>query len=177
MHPTRLNIAPKHKKAYLAKILYVQFLKFSIEILLIFVAIFGMALLGAQSILQNYFFEATASTAIISPSHTIKQKCNCKEINDTLANLEQIQDGYMPWTNFMQKFSDKITPNISLSLIDIKKNDQKLILSGQAKTREDLLRLKNSLEELDYIDTIQVPLEQLTKPEEVPFVFNIPISI
>ncbi|PIZ94516.1 MAG: hypothetical protein COX81_03375 [Candidatus Magasanikbacteria bacterium CG_4_10_14_0_2_um_filter_37_12] len=176
MDPTRLNIAPTQKKDYLSKILYVQFFKTAIEILLIFVAVFGIALLGTQSILQNYFFYSTAQIAVNGPVHTAP-KCKCKEINKTISNVEEIQKNYVQWTQIMQELGAFVTPNISLSLININKNNQKIIISGQAKTREDLLTIKESLEKLDYINKIDIPLEQLIKQKEVPFVFNTTIEL
>lgn len=175
MHITRLNVLSPRKKANLRRLVYFQFVKNVFEILLIIVAVFGIILLSARVILIDYFSTLTAQSISVQQSSAQKNR-SIRAVNQQITHLTIAQKEYVSWTPVMTDIAAHIPPNVELTKMTIKKSDSTLAIAGVAKTREDLLALKEKLESLAIIQQVNISLEQLTAQTNIPFSLTIPLT-
>lgn len=168
MFPTRLNLLSPEKKNHLKRLMYWQFLKTSIESLLVILCLSGIMLLGAEWILQGYFNDLSAS---LSTSNKIQAEKNfqIKHVNRVIHDVGIIQEVYALLTPRLLELAAAIPPGVILTNLTTDSAGGAYTLSGVAAARDDLLALQTALEALDFIDSVPIPLAQLTAKENVSF--------
>ncbi|MDD2807067.1 MAG: PilN domain-containing protein [Patescibacteria group bacterium] len=161
-----LNLIPPEKKKEVRLMqLYVGIKNLIISLLLLSIIV-AVILLFVKMTLQNNFDKVVAETTLTT-KYINTFNNDIKKFNQLLGTVDNIQKNYIPWSTFIAKFSKLIPPNITLQSINIK--DSKVLITGRAKTREDLLNLKNNLESSTFFSNSQIPLEDLLKKENINF--------
>ena len=163
-----LNILPKKLKNDLKLIVFDKFIKKIIWTILLFIIIFSGILLAANFYLQLYFEETIEKNANTSKSTEDYLK-KVQEINDKINYIANIQDNNIDWTNIIMRVSEAINKDIKIDKISINKKNDTLSLSGNAKTRDDLLLLKDSLEKYKNFNEIKLPIENLLEKNDINF--------
>jgi len=148
--------------------MYWQFLKTSIESLLGIICLSGIMLLGAEWVLQGYFNDLSASLTITNKIQAAKN-LQIKQVNRVVHNISALQQIYTPWTPRLSELIAAIPPGVILNELSANSGDGSYRLSGVAATRDDLLTLQNTLEALNFIDSVPIPLAQLTAREDISF--------
>lgn len=175
MFPSRLTLLSQEKRKYLQKILYIQFVKSSLESAVFILSISAITLLGAQSVLQNYF-NKLASNLAFSNNKQAEKNLQIKKANKIIDQTESLQSIYTHWTPLLTELGNSIPEKVLLNSISINKTEEKLILSGKAETRAALLELQSNLENLAQIDRAEVPLSQLTSQIDISFSLKIDLA-
>jgi hypothetical protein len=93
MIPVRLNFLSPSKRHNLQTMVIFQLGKSVLEIILIIICLIGIGLLGAQSILQDYFNDLSGTIAFTQSRHQQTNR-EVREINLTIEQLEKIQAEY-----------------------------------------------------------------------------------
>ena len=145
MIPHRLNLLSPDKRQHLKRMVNFQFAKNILELILIFISIVGIIFLGGQWVLQNHFNDLAAHIISVSNKYGETNQ-SIKDINTTLNKVDKIQKEYILWTPFLIDLSQVIPDSVILSALTFSKNNETLIIQGMAPTRDDLLQLKNNLE-------------------------------
>lgn len=176
MLPTRLNLLPPDKKKLLHRMIYFQFTKNTLETALFILCIIGIALLGCRWVLQNYTAELSAKITTAS-SRNVETDRKIKNINQSLLQLEEIQQNYNLWTPTMAEITKGVPPGVNLINLSIDFNNQSITFAGQADTREALLKLQEQLKTLEIISDIQIPLSILTEKKDIPFSISTKLNL
>lgn len=176
MRPTRLNLLPPQKQSYLQRMVIVQFIKNTLEALLIVVCLMGVGLLGGQYVLQNHFNQLTESTLGLSAGRSQRNN-EIREVNAALRQYTNIYDGYILWTPYLIEIGNAIPEGVVMGSLDFNANGASFQFSGLAATRADLLALEEQLEMLDFISNITIPLSQLTQQENIRFTLIADLAI
>lgn len=163
-----LNILPKKLKNDLKLIVFDKFIKKITWTILLFIIIFSGILLAANFYLQLYFEETIEKNANTSKS-TEDYLRKVQEINDKIDYIANIQDNNIDWTNIIMRVSETINNDIKIDKISINKKNDTLFLSGNAKTRDDLLLLKDSLEKYKNFNEIKLPIKNLLEKNDINF--------
>jgi hypothetical protein len=168
MQPSRLNLLSKEKKHHLQQLVYVQFSKRMLEIVLFILCVFGVALIGSEQLLQTYVQSITRQS---SPNIQQLESINnsVSYINNTVLQTETIQKLSTQWTDLMRTIAINTPTDITLTSLRMTQSTKTLILNGQATNRDALLTFQQSLESIDWIDTAIIPLSQLTEKNQIPF--------
>ncbi len=167
MFPIRLNLLSPDKQRYLHRIVYVQFAKNSLQFFLCIICLSGIMLLGAQWILEGYFNDLAESLTATARDTEKNQRIN--EVNNLIKNAAEIQKIYTLWTPELAAIAAAIPDGVVLSNFELDSVNRSYVLGGNARTRDDLLRLRTQLEKLPFIETVPIPLSQLTEKENVSF--------
>lgn len=168
MIPHRLNLLSPEKKKHLKRMTNFQFAKSLLELMLIFLSCSGIALLGGQWVLQEHFNEITGHIVSVTNKYAEKN-LEIKNINITLARTEKIQKDYTLWTIKIIDIAKQIPEEIALSSLNFNSETDTIYISGIAKTRDNLLTLKNNLETLGWMEKVAIPPDQLTEKENIQF--------
>ncbi|MCK5320756.1 hypothetical protein KAJ61_05210, partial [Candidatus Parcubacteria bacterium] len=145
-----------------------KFIKKIIGTVFLFIIIFSGILFAAEFYLQLYFEETIEKNANTSKSTEDYLK-KIKEINNKIDYIANIQNNNIDWTNIILRVSKTINNDIKINKININKSNNTLSLSGNAKTRNSLLLLKDSLEKYENFNEIKLPIKNLLEKNDINF--------
>ncbi len=148
--------------------MFSEFLKNIVETLLIFLAVTGIVLLGADWILQTYFTSLSENLTAIS-NQQLNKNTDLKNINGILLQTEKLQVQYTLWVEKIITISDAVPPGVVLTQLTLDAKNKTLLLGGVAETRENLLALQKNLEALPLLSGINIPISQLSLRSNLPF--------
>lgn len=161
-----LNLIPKDKKVELGLANFFITLKNIIILFLIITILVAISLLATKAALQNHFNiivgQSTLTTKFASSFNRGVQQFNKK-----IAAVENIQNNYIVWTDFLIEFSKLVPDGTTIDSIDV--SASQILISGQAKDRQDLLNLEKKLKKTDLFYNVEIPLEDLLKKTNIDF--------
>lgn len=172
MIPVRLNFLSPQKRHNLEIMVIFQLGKSILEIILIVICLVGMGLLGAQSVLQDYFNDLSGTVALTQSRHQQTNRA-VEEINQTISQLEKIQAGYKSFLPLFPQLFNDLPNDIYLNSFNINLEKNNITISGFSKTRDSLLGYKTTIEKQSWIKKVDWPLSQITKKENVPFTLEL----
>lgn len=161
-----LNLIPKDKKIELGLADFFITLKNIIILFLIITILVAISLLATKAALQNHFIKIVGQSTLTTQFASSFNK-GVQKFNKKLAAVENIQNSYIVWTNFLTRFSELIPDDITINFVDIDAN--KILISGQAKNRQNLLNLEKSLKKSNLFDNVEIPLKDLLKKNDIDF--------
>ena len=175
MYPIRLNLMSKKKQLYAKRIMTMGFIKNTLAIIFIVLSCFAIFAIFSQMFLQSQFADIALQNL---RTHTTVGEVNAKiqKINTITKQAVAIQSQYTNWSSYIILITESIPPENTISHIVLHKQEQLLEISGSSPSREALLSLKAALESLDEIDTISIPLSELTKQDNISFSLSIPFT-
>ncbi|NUM25166.1 MAG: PilN domain-containing protein [Candidatus Buchananbacteria bacterium] len=169
-----LNLIPPSKKNELRLTqFYIMIKNFVIAILLINI-LSAIALLSAKVVLQNHFNRIVEQTTLTTKyANTLSQ--DVKNFNTQLNAVASIQSEYLLWSKFFIDFSKLVPTGIGLDSITIKEN--RILLTGIASTRDELLSFQKNLESSPLFFNIEVPIDNLLRREDIDISVKADINI
>lgn len=147
---------------------FFQFIKGILEILLIITCAAGIVLLGARTILENYFSDLTSTIVFIQSQH-VKTNREVRDINIIINNIDNIQKDFKPITTFIPDIAGAMPAGVVLNILQINLENKTIALGGEANTRDNLLRAEEYLEKIEWVQSVDLPLSQLTKKDKISF--------
>lgn len=171
MYPTRINLLSTEKRKYLRRMIYFQFIKNTLTSLVIVFCISGITLLSGQWILQEYFNDVSGNLVATNGYQNGKNK-KIKETNDLISQINALQQVNTQWSNTMVQIGNAIPDKVVLKNLSLNSENKIFIFSGTADTRADLLEMQTNLEQLDFIENVDIPLSQLTEKENLLFTIS-----
>ncbi|MDO8668785.1 MAG: PilN domain-containing protein [Candidatus Buchananbacteria bacterium] len=160
-------LSPNQKRELKIKRVYVA-IKELVILILLFTLIIAIMLLISKYILDNSLAKLIERNAyVISENRDIVNRINM--LNDKISTVSKIQTDFKRWSDFLVTLTNLTPDNISYNSIKIKYDDTSLELTGVAKTRNDLTKLKNSLTDSNIFETVNLPLKDLLSKENNNF--------
>jgi Tfp pilus assembly protein PilN len=141
-------------------------------IVLIFILFSIYYILTIQKEITITAYSAQQSQEKYQQLETYEEKF--KQTNVLMQAMKKIQLGHLHWQQFFQQLSEIVPDNIYIS--DLSTKDFTVFIIGKAKTRDDLLNLKNKLESAPCFKNINVPLSNLVVKNNVDFQIDISIN-
>lgn len=161
-----LNILPPAKKRDLRFNQLYAMIKNLIILVLLLSILTSITLLFTKMTLENYFIRIVQETTLTTQYAQIFNE-DIKELNESLKAVEEIQNNYIYWTKFFVIISSMIPQNVSILSIDI--NQDRILITGLAQTRDQLLKLKKNLENNNLFSKVVIPLDNLLKRVDINF--------
>lgn len=90
-----------------------------------------------------------------------------KIANKQINTDESIQKDQLYWSNLLVKLNDAVPAEISASKLATQ--NYQVILAGTAKTRDDLMRMKDNFSREDCFSDVNLPLSNLVSKDNVEF--------
>lgn len=100
----------------------------------------------------------------------IEQKVNT--INKMFINIDKIQKGRTSWSEIMVELTLIVPSEVKLYKVEMDKLENKVVITGFAQSRDDLLRFEESLKNFDYLGSVDLPSDFLIEPRDIPFELN-----
>lgn len=166
-HKRKINLLPlKFKKA-----LHLE--KSSQKLGIIFISIFIASLMFCAGI---FILQFLINTALLSSSLTSQHSAFAKSQEDLAKNIEkaetllkrinQVSSESNNLTLILQDIKNNTSKNIILVNLYINELEKKVVIKGQAITRQDLLEFENSLTHYKNLDS---PLSNFVKDKNIDF--------
>lgn len=170
-----LNLLPKTEKEalklkwqtkriyFLGGGLFLVFLLFIGQLWSLKVILFSQLQVLEKEVQDIYQGEELAQVVILEDQ--------IKLFNDSLALIRKINQDKPIWSQVLIKLSQLLPPDTRLSRVQFS-SETKSSISGWAKTRQDLLKLKENLEQSPEFSELEYPLSSLLQPENINFHFK-----
>ena len=168
MIPCRINLISPPKRRHLQTMVRFQFLKNILEVVLIVTCVIGIAMLGGEWVLGSYFNNLNITIGSLQ-SRYAKTNQTIKTINEKLERIDYIQNFYLPVTPLLPDLASAVPAGVNLTALDIGLKNKILNLTGFAINRDDLLNFKTHLEQVVWLEKINIPVDQLTKKDNISF--------
>lgn len=145
-------------------------------VIFIFAILISIMLSIANIILVNTFNNTVSNSYLLGNSdHSFKKELN--EVNKTLAGIKKIQSGFKEYDDLLLEITGYMPKNVSLSYLSIDSLSNKVSFKGHALLRENLLELKNNLENSDIFKNIESPVANLLEKENINFTITADLAV
>lgn len=138
--------------------------------------IYILSLFATRFILQFYLSDINKSIeneqSLAATSKRGELEKSIKDLNNQLNTITFIQKTYVKWSGFLIDFNKTIVSEVKISTLQLDKNNKKVNIQGQAKTRNALLDFQKNLENLKYFSKITSPISNLLIKENIDFQFT-----
>lgn len=170
-----LNLLSPAKKNGNEHVIRFIFIKNMLEISLFVAAILAIALLLSWKILQDDFNNLAGSAILVNQEFSSYNQ-EIRKINQINRNIVSAGKTFQPITAELVELAEITPPGVKLSSLNLDKPNLKLILSGMAKNRDDLLNYQEQIKKILWVDEIETPSSQLFQKENINFEFSIMIK-
>lgn len=137
-------------------------------ILSFIVLVSAVALVVLKYLIQDTFDGIISETGLIT-KNSQGYNSMAKDINGKLSAVSKIQDDYVPWSRLLEIISNISPADVSLTSINISKDNKTIRLKGFANTRESLLALKDALEADKIYKNVDFPVKNLMEKNNITF--------
>lgn len=145
-------------------------------ILVATVLIIAIILVAAKIIIKKNLDNIIEQTSLVTgnnQSYTSK----VKKINSQINSVMSIQKDHANWPNLIKILAEKTPAGIKISYIKINKENSSIKLGGKADLRDNLLSLKQNLENLKIFSNLDFPLENILEKKDINFEINAKINL
>ncbi|MFZ6036001.1 MAG: PilN domain-containing protein [Patescibacteria group bacterium] len=92
-----------------------------------------------------------------------------KELNLQLNAARDIQSTYIPWATVLHTIALQIPDGITLTSIQLTDSNKTYRLTGVSSDRQLLLNFEETMKQIPYFSTVNLPVSNLTQREDIPF--------
>ena len=172
----RLNLLPQEEKEKLARIR----LNWSVvsygSILVFIMVLFSLALyiIAVSIYSQQISLAKKLVLAFKSPETLILHKAehNLKEFNRVLIKYSRITGQTRKYSAYLKSIAALVPEGVRLKTLYIDQREDKIVLTGKADLRQQVLELQKSIESSPLFQLIQAPIANLLEAENVDFSFS-----
>jgi Tfp pilus assembly protein PilN len=168
----KLNLVPPYKKEEIDKTYRSRIaLRWEGELFLL-ILLFIATLVSISYILK-------INLAAVSNAESMAEKNNkqyeaiakydseIRDVNSLVSDVGKIQDGQLYWSKFMAALDVKIGAGIEVDNLSTK--NYTISMAGKADTRDNLLALKNNLDQGSCFTAVDLPLSNLVNEKNIDF--------
>jgi Tfp pilus assembly protein PilN len=171
-----VNLLPKSQK----KELELEFISHQIVVFWVLVVITLVLFIGIAWVFKFYVAQVIATNdRLISESRKQLASAEYKDLHDqiialngSVAEIKNVNTHHYNWSKALLKISDLVQPTIQLNQLNFDATTGKVDITGQAKTRQDVIDLWASIKKSEYFTKINFPLTNLEKPEDANFTYS-----
>ncbi len=170
-----LNLLSPVKKTRNEHVIRFLFIKNMLEVSLFVAAIVATALLLSWLVLQDDFNNLSGSSILINQGFSGYNQ-EIRKINQTNRNIVLAGQDFQPITAKLLELTNTMPVGIKLSSLNLERTELKLVLSGAAKTRDNLLDYQEKIKKISWVEKIDTQASQLFQKENINFEFTITIK-
>ena len=173
-----INLLPKSKKEEIARakkfrtVLGWEAVIFSMGVVFLGFIFAINYLLGLNLQLSVYSKNSNSSGAQYQTMAFYENKFS--EINTKLTKISSVASSQIYWSGLFSRLDQSIPDNVEISGLSTK--NFSVYLAGKAKTREDLLLLRDKLSQEDCFENVNLPLSDLVSKEDIAFQIDLDIK-
>ena len=171
-----INLLPKSQK----KELELEFLSHQILVFWILIIVSLVLFVAVAYVFRIYLAQVIATNdKLIVQNQQQLESPEYKSIHDqvltlnsTVADLKNLENHHYTWSDAMLELSNLISPKVQLDQMTFDAASGKIDLTGQAKTRQDVIDFWANVFKSPYFTKINFPLPNLDRPQNGDFNFT-----
>lgn len=167
-----LSPVKKMRNEHLVRFLFVKNL---LEMSLLVAALLATSLLLSWLTLQDEFNNLSISTMLVNKGYSGYSQ-EIRKINKINHDITLSGQGYAALSPQLLELINTVPAGVKLNSLSFDRTNNKLILSGVAKERENLLSYQEKIKELLWIEKLESPSSQLFQKENVDFEWTIKLK-
>ncbi len=164
----QINLLPPIKRKTIFNIYFLYYLRLFIEILLGYSAILAVIFILSATFLNSTIKNFQQETSSMDKEYQAINK-QIIAINKTLKEADKIQSNNVIWSDYLYQFFTTEHTSIYLNGLDIQEKQHQIQIQGRALTRDNLLNFQNSLNKLNFLKNIVLPISDLTAKRDIDF--------
>ncbi|MBP9732374.1 MAG: hypothetical protein KBD29_02875 [Candidatus Magasanikbacteria bacterium] len=168
MFPVRINVLSDSKKNHLKRLALFTYLKSSFALVFSLIAVLAAVLLVTESFFIDYRAALTYGVLSGRRSYLIDTQ-RIAATNSQLKKIEQTQSTFTLWSPRLHTILAALPPGIEVSSIILDGETHTFSLAGVASSREVLGLCETAMKALPILESVQIPLGELTRKEDIPF--------
>jgi hypothetical protein len=147
---------------------------------LIHIALISAILVGASFLLENDVGYIKEQNNVLKESNK-GLNSEIRKYNKELTYLSTIQEEHENFSDIIIELGNLVPDKLSLSVFSINKDSNEkgfvLKMSGIAEERDILLNFKDTLNQMDFVEKFDLPINNLLKQKNVDFDFSTTIYV
>jgi len=136
----------------------------------------------AMLVSTSYILKVTASVekpVILSDNNEQYKEIEAydqeaRDMGKIISQTDKIQKGQLSWYKFFEKINKQFSDTIEMKKIET--SDYSVLLTGKAKSRDDLITFKENLEKEECFSNVNLPLSNLVAQKDVEFQIDFSIK-
>ncbi|MBI5133958.1 MAG: pilus assembly protein PilM [Candidatus Taylorbacteria bacterium] len=141
----------------------------SIGISLFFIAAFVGAFAIITSLQARFTQEFAALSVQPTSSEILQEEERAKEFNKLIEATSKIASESTVWSAAIEEIKSKVTSGIVVTSLSLGAPEDRIQITGLAKTRAELTALKKSFESSEALSDVVLPLTNLELRADIPF--------
>ena len=171
----QLNLLSPEKKAVLRTGFIFAYVQTMLFLVFIVVAFASGTLLAVRMMLKGTY-DDLAGRSSGEPDESKAVTADIKKINDYLKRIDGLERRFVPWSKVLEEITGYIPKGTTLSSLRVDQ-DGKIMLSGVARDREDVIALQGKLESSPTFADIKAPLSNILQQTDVKFDFEMKYAL
>ncbi len=168
-----LNLLSFEQKHQLHQETKQTLIKQVVLVVIVVILLISVIFYFSKKIVLNNFEKFSENTSQVN--QVLNQKI--EKINKLTGFIQQVQKEHINWANLIMEISAKTPTSITLTSLQLNKDEATITISGLALTRDELLKFKNNLEKLPELTEINLPLQNMTQKTDVNFTIKAKLKI
>jgi hypothetical protein len=171
-----LNLAsPEVKKEMKQKQIYILITKICFSLITATVLI-SIYLLFGQFVINYYYNKSIEESTLLASSYQ-GYGTRAENLKSELDHINEIQNDFTVFSKVFEELMTMTSNNIKFSSIQISKEDNIIHFLGIASTRQGLLDFKESLEQSDNFDEVNLPIANILEKTNISFDISAKLEI
>ena len=168
MFPVRINVLSDSKKAHLKRLALFTYLKSACALVFSLIAVLAAVLLVAENFFIDYRASLTYGVLSGRRSYLIDTQ-RIVAANRQIKKIEQTQSMFTLWSPRVHDILAALPPGIEVSSVIFDSEAHTFSLAGTALSREVLGECETAMKALPTLESVHIPLGELTRKEDIPF--------
>jgi Tfp pilus assembly protein PilN len=164
-----LNLLPPDKKRALRSGLLMAYAQTMVLLVFITAMFISSMLVSVRLMISSDYADLQKKSASASSGETTAVTNEIRLINTYLRQLEDRQESFTAWSGVIKSLADLVPDKTTLESLTIDAATDKITLSGEAETRDDALKLLDSLKNSPFLSDVSSPLSNLLQKKDVKF--------
>lgn len=165
-----LNLLPPKNKAALRSGFLFAYAQSMLLVVFFLTAIASSTLLAVRLLLKGTYDDLTQRSTSSSEEYKTMTD-EIRSINEYLKRMEGVHKRFTPWSTVLATVSEMVPDGTQVTSIRIDKTG-KVLLSGVADERSDVLLLRERLVQSNLFKNVSSPVSNILQPKNVKFDFE-----
>jgi len=109
---------------------------------------------------------------VVSQEKNRELKRQLDEFNTDLRNYVTLEENQAFWSEVLIAFARLVPQDVAIDTFLAERETLRIRVTGFAKSRDSVLRLRNNLLDSEYFENVNFPLSNLIKPNDVNFTYT-----
>lgn len=167
---TTINLLPPEKKQEMQSAFVFAYVQSLLVVVLLLTCIVSGTLVSTRLMLMNTLSGLSSSAGPDTDEFTSVSQ-DIRDINAYIDSLEKLQKNRVAWSSVIDEIVDLLPTGVTLSRITLNP-EGKIVLTGVAVHRDDVLQLENQLKNSGSFEDVKSPLSNILQRDDVKFEFE-----